>query len=556
MKKRFKTSLLAVCLSALLFCCAGCTYISPGNGDFDYVKHGDDELKPFHPHEGFGESTEASEEYAFSDGAFDDYISAWYGVRALYNPDATDESYLSSSSSQTILNDRLKFNDNAFNQYYFMARYVLTGLVDFYGKSVDNYTCFDYQFFADNSLLPDGASTGYNCVYNHMAVSTQDLCIQNDGWLCRLPDEMLTDLDNYLKNYLNAFAPYLALRFMESALGLPATQLNSAVDVFTGLPKTDYVNSAKSKYVTMVDKLGIGGTQDDFVDIVKNEIIGSDSLLNDLLYSYSVVVYGLINKFLDDIAPNFPTYTRLEFCDVDSSKFFTPGIKGEPTKLNNVPYAEYQSATFFYQKDQTPLVNTFFDICIDSRSDVCVDVYCLYIEGGLAQKIEYACTLKTDSTKSCYYVPTISLDDEIDLNTVPTNSNGTILFEDLTKQQIEEDQFFGSFVDPNSQTFGTTGYDNVLYAGNGERLNAIVGRTSANQNIWQLNKAMKNGEEVDLSDICVYAPLDKDGIVVVFDIQYQNGGTVFDHDDGDYAFKFLIKFDGLYPEDCAEVYEL
>ncbi|MBQ7602793.1 MAG: hypothetical protein IJU58_01420, partial [Clostridia bacterium] len=73
-------------------------------------------------------------------------------------------------------------------------------------------------------------------------------------------------------------------------------------------------------------------------------------------------------------------------------------------------------------------------------------------------------------------------------------------------------------------------------------------------NLWYLpsDVATKNGEVVDLSDILVYAPSDVDCLVVIFDIQYQGGGTVDSHDNNDYAFRYLINIEGENAQDMAQ----
>ncbi len=78
------------------------------------------------------------------------------------------------------------------------------------------------------------------------------------------------------------------------------------------------------------------------------------------------------------------------------------------------------------------------------------------------------------------------------------------------------------------------------------------------EGFWYLpsDVAKKNGETVDLSDIKVYAPLDVDGVVIIFDIQYAGGGTVNNHTAGDYAFRYPVHIEGVDKEGMEDFDEI
>ena len=88
----------------------------------------------------------------------------------------------------------------------------------------------------------------------------------------------------------------------------------------------------------------------------------------------------------------------MEARDLTAKEFFTPGIEGtkdSPRKLDNMPYAEYKSATFFPKED-----NAFdaFTIYLDSETDFSVKIW---LKVHIGDKEFYApiCILNTDNTK-------------------------------------------------------------------------------------------------------------------------------------------------------------
>lgn len=566
MKNRFRSRFLAVCLSTLLFCFAGCDYIPTSDGDNYIPSHTTDDVRPIVDDTKSDDfSVDTPEEQAFKDGAFDDYIANWYGVRTLYTPNAN-----STTSNAMLSADRQKFNDNAYNQYVYMSNYILMALVNMYQTPVDDGTvCFDYEFFADNATFPNTIHYSYNFVASTDLATVATDAIQNNNWTFRLTpltDESGVELPietNYLSRYLSVFSPVLALQLMETDLGLGVSQTNMMIDLNTCTVNQNYIDTQKAQYVTQVNTLGIDRSKD-YANLILENVIGT-SATSVLLAPYDTKVGNIVSKFFDDIEPQFAHYSRTEFCDIDATQFFTPGDNStDPTKLTNMDYQEYQSATFFYREDAAEtMVNNAIDIYIDSREDIVLDVYCLYIEANGPQKIEYLATLHTDHTQSCYYSPddpndavdsdTDTTNNENALNNLTTNNNTGLLYLDMTDDEIQSDPFYKAYIDTSSDTFGTTGYANVLYAdANHPSVGAILERTDLSGNVWQLDTALKNGQTVDLSDISVYAPIDKDGMVIIFDIQYKDGGTVSSHDNGDYAFKYLIQIDGLTKSDFDE----
>ncbi len=566
MKIRIKSLLMCVCLSVLLFCFSGCTVFGTGGYNDDYyIKHGDDETKPYRPgiqptpskHD---DTSTFDEDWIYEDDAFADNISKYYGARNIYTANAQSSEYLNTTDAE-LLADRQKFNSNAQMQYYYMAKYILYNLVDHYATQVDESTD-TYTFYANTALLPAGVPTqtiiNYNpSVYAYSSVRLSKAIQSSPKWICSLNIDDSYNYINYLADYLPVFVPYLQIRLMESALGITTpTNINAVVNLSTNQSISTAVNTIVVGYVTKIYTLGITAQSlpiNSVLDILKQEIIGT-SAYNENLLNYNTFLNDLLNGFYNDVAPSFANYNRNEFCDVESSVLYNVGSKAQPSKLSNIEYQEYQSAAFFYKEGQEALANTCFDFYIDSAQNIVLDVYCLYIKAGVGQKIEYACTINTDSTKDFFYSP-YDENDELNLNQEVSNHNAGMLFDGITPQQRDEDAFLSEYLNPDKQNFGTNGYESPMLTQGASSFGAILARTNIND-IWYLpNNVNKNGTSVDLSDIMVYAPLDKDGIIFVFDIQYNGGGTTFSHDAYDYSFKYLISIDGSNKEDIRASFE-
>ena len=563
MKIRIKSFLMCVCLSVLLFCFGGCEPLG-GYADDYYIRHGDDGVVP--PRPGI-EPTPApvdntstfDDDWIYEDDAFDDYISKYYGMRTIYTANAKSNEYLNTTDA-FLLADRQKFNSNAQMQYYYMAKYILYNLVDHYATTVDESND-TYTFYANTSLLPEGTLTQtvveYNPTLHALSSARIAKVIQNDPtWTCSLSIDSSYDYINYLADYLPVFVPYLQIRLMETALGVTTpTSINLVVNLATNQSIITQVNTIINNLVKNIYTLGISDdvlSRNNVKNIIQNDIIGENAY-NANLANYNLFLNSVINGFYDNIAPNFASYNRNEFCDVDSATFYDAGTKAEPSKLSNIEYQEYQSASFFYKEGQEALANTYFDLYVDSAQDIVLDVYCLYLKAGVGQKIEYAFTLHTDSTKNFYYSP-YDENDELNLNEEVTNYNSGVFYDGLTVEQRDEDEFLSKYLNPDSTFFGTNGYANPMQVDSGS-FGAILARTNIND-VWYLpNNVNKNGEVVDLSDIMVYAPADKDGVVLVFDIQYNGGGTTFNHDDYDYSFKYIAALDGSSKEEIRESFE-
>jgi len=197
-----------------------------------------------------------------------------------------------------------------------------------------------------------------------------------------------------------------------------------------------------------------------------------------------------------------------------------------------------------------------FTIYIDSRENITMDVYAVFVEAGVGYKIDYVGSLHTDSTKDYFYAPD-DPDDNVDFNSVITNTNQVIMYDGMSTETRDADAFYSAYLDPNKDSFGTAGSPSPLYCESGQSYGSVLARTD-DTDYWYLpsDVAQKNGQTVDLSDIMVYAPLDKDCVVLVFDIQYAGGGTVTNHTAGDYAFRHLVQIEGMSKEDMQDLSEL
>lgn len=575
MKFRLKTFLLTICLSISLFCFAGCNPFGGSGLDFDdggstYIKHNDDEVRPSRPPEDHSHQHQDAtipndEDWLFKEGAFDEAKAQFYGVRTLYTPNAQSESYLSSDVAQSVLADRQKFDTNAVKQYEYMAKYILINLVDHYGVQLES-SSENYNFYADNSLVPTGSPTKYSITYDPSVYrggggTARD--IQTSGWPCRLNLDGLSgsELDAYYENsyagtYLNAFVPYLQIRLIETAFGVPTdnqTNIASMVNLSANQPTTQ-AQARINAYAHSISKLGIqteiNGAAINYGQVVRKVVIGDESLL---LSPYASFVGDVVDGFLDDVAPNFPQYTRTEFCDIVADVYFDGGTRGTPTKLSNMEYQEYYSVSYFTKEDAEHMADVALDIFIDSKEDIVLDVYVMYIKANVGYKIDYAGTLHTDSSTHYYYAPE-DPDDNVDYNAVTTNNNQVIMYYDLSTEDRDADPVYSAYLDPSKDSFGIFGTQNPLYSQTEQVYGGVIERTGKN-NMWNLpsDKAHKNGEVVDLSDIMVYAPLDVDGVVVIFDIQYPGGGNAFNHAAGDYSFRYLIHIEGANSEDMKDV---
>ena len=567
MKNRLKVLLLTLCMSISLFCFAGCNSFS-GNGldfgggtDTPYIQHSDDEVKPHYPGEDhtipYPDSTIPSDEdWLFEADAFDETIAQYYGVRNLYTPDAQSASYLDSSLPTSIKNNRQKFNTNAVKQYEYMAKYILINLVDHYATAINDITTDRYTFFADDPTIY--LEINYDTSTYRSVNAVQSRAIQTDEWTCHLNLDGVSNLDEYYANsyvstYLSTFVPYLQIRLIETALGITTpTTLAAMVDTSNNHP-TAQAQARIDAYASRISQLGIptqnGADTINYAGVVASDVVGS-------AYgsaTHGVFVGSVLTGFFDNVATLFPAYSRTEFCDLDAVVVFDGGTRGSPTKLNNMEYQEYYSASFFTREGTNPLANISFDIYIDSRSDIVLDVYCLYTKAGMAEyNIEYLATLNTDSTIHYYYAPE-DPNDDVNFNEVVTNHNTVLLYEDLTPETRDANTFYSAYLDPTKTTFGTNGSANPMYTDSSGAYSNMTAKLNASD-LWYLpsDVATKNGEVVDLSDIMVYAPDDVDCLVVIFDIQYQGGGTVDSHDNNGYAFRYLINIEGENAQDMAQ----
>lgn len=579
MKNRFKVLMLTICLSISLFCFAGCNPFGSsglefgGGTDTPYVQHGDDETRQHEPADDHtvrpvDDTIPNNEDWLFESDAFDEAKAQFYGVRTLYTPNAQSDNYLSSETASSILADRQKFNQNAVDQYKYMAKYILFHLVDHYGVQTSSTSEF-YNFYADNSLVPSGQPTKTEISYDpatYASVIARDARqIQTSEWTCHLNLEGISsaDLDDYYENtyagtYLSAFVPYLQIRLIETALGIPtanATTIGAMVDTSNNHP-TSQAQARINAYASQISQLGIpttiGTNTINYASMVASDVIGS---------AYNIVTHGIflnavVSGFLNDVAPTFATYTRTEFCDLDANVYFNGGTRGTPTKLGNMDYQEYYSVSYFTREGTTPLADISLDVYIDSRQDIVLDVYAMYIKAGVGYKIDYAGTLHTDSNTHYYYAPE-DPDDVVDYNSVVTNNNSIIMYYGMSDDDRDADSFYSAYLDPSKDSFGTQGSANPLYDPTQQVYGGVLARTGE-EGFWYLpsDVAKKNGETVDLSDIKVYAPLDVDGVVIIFDIQYAGGGTVNNHTAGDYAFRYLVHIEGVDKEGMEDFDEI
>lgn len=555
MKARVKIALLCVCIFSSLFCFAGCD--NPfGGRTYDttpsdvYIRQTDDEdLKGDGTTEGMPEYEEQSSgESLFEDGALDEYRNAWYGVRTIYQPSEVD--YLS-TTDQDLLKIRRKFIQNASDQYYYFSWYVLTALCDKYGVGVGNQSQ-TYTF------LDEDGSPSFDITYNHSG-STQELKIEgssdggisfesSDSWSCCLS---VDSTDNYYTKFITTFAQYLQIRFIEIALDLPKTSINSVLNLSTGEVYIQVINEKLVDYAGKIDVLGINLTkQNAYISCITEDIIGQDG--------YQTDAFSIVSGFLTNFAPHFPTYKKTEICDIDSTAYFNVGQQGNPSKLPNMEYNEYQSATFFYKDEQEPVAQLVFDLYIDSINDMTIDVYALFIKAdGLDSPISratYLCTINTVSDKDFYYLPKVDNWDTFDPNTVPTNNNDAAPYTDLELEDVQADDFLNVYLNPESDHFGTVGYEDVLNLQEGERKTSLLSSDLGGNIHSIIVPVLKNGEEVDLSDLQFYADLTRDNIVLLFDIQYPNGGTVLDHGTDDFGFKYLALIEGFTQEDSVDMF--
>lgn len=545
MKTKVKISLLCVCMFSFLFCFTGCDFgfihFETNTPQGEFVRHtNDDDLQQGERVPPQNDNFDDPTSVLFEDGTMDEYIDVWHGVRTVYDP--SSENYLS-ITNQTLLAQRQKFNQNATDQYYYFAWYVLTALVDNFGVPVGNQTK-TYTFYT-------GGKEGSAPInYSQVAFLRQEMRIEGKvsgsfddtkKWNFSLSTH---DETEYYENYIHAFTNYLQIRFLEVVLGLSKTEINTIVDLSTGAIYETEINAKLANYAQKIEKLGIANKKSDFIALILDEVIGQNEFLSQ--------VSSIVDDFMNSIAPTFASYSRTEVADISAGAFFNVGTRGNPAKLPNMEYAEYQSASFYYKDGQEPKANTIFQVYIDSRRDMVLDVYALYTKESGTSRVEFLGTLHTDSTKDFCYKP-LGETEELDLNTEITNNNDFVLYPEATKQQIEDDAFLNVYLNYESENFGTQGYANPLSAADGQTVCQLVSYVG-DANLHSLSQpVLKNGEEVDLSDIKFYADLTKDGIVLLFDIQYENGGTTTNHQ-GDYSFKFLNLPEGLAREDSEEMY--
>ena len=536
MKTKLKISLICVCIFSLLFCFSGCDFglIHLDTTPTDpTVRHtSDDEVvQDYTP---IQEETPVAD--IFEEGALQEYIDVLHGVKTVYLP-AVDGNYLQ-TTDQTLLAQRQKFNQNAADQYYYMAWYVLTALVDRYGvetgQQQKTYQAFTAVSESDRTITyNDDIETSYLKIEGYIEGSDPAEFDASKRWICSLATD---SQENYQSRYLSTFVPYVQLRFMEIALNQPATSLDSVISGGTVLQNV--VDEKINNYVAKIKTLGINNLMlNSYIEFLTNSVVGNTS--------YQTEIGSIVQKFLNDFASSFPNYSRTESAELTADVFYAVGEKEDPAKLHNIDYQEYQSCTFFYN-DSTQLAQTIYEIYVDSKRDIVVDVYVLLSKADGPQKVEYLCTLHTVADEDVDYS---SDSDEDVINNAPTNYNSIFLYDEITSEQIAADEFLNVYLNPESENFGTKGtQESPISSQNTQNCKFLA--YDENANIHSLATPVQKGSEVvDLSDIKFFADFSQDCVVLLFDIQYANGGTVEAHDANDYSFKFVTTIEGMEKED-------